>query len=105
MVFSVASISLTFYQVSQASAAENMVKWLTDANLMRKTEPGFMAVHCDHLLIPYKQNRSYEYYISMTKSGDQVFVHHPKDSNPIAVHEEGINLFGFRIKTYYCIKY
>jgi hypothetical protein len=104
MVFSAASISFAFYQVSQASAAENMVKWLTDANLMRKTEPGFMAVHCDHLIIPYKQNRYYEYYISMSKSGDQVFISHPKDSNPIAVHEEDINLFGFRIKTYYCIK-
>jgi len=93
IVFSVTNISFVFYQVSQGSAAENMVKWLSGANLMRKTEPYLINVHCDHLIIPYKQNRYYEYYISTSKNDDQ-----------IVVHEEGVNLFGRRIRTYYCIK-
>jgi len=94
ITFSVTNITFVLYQVSQGSAAENMVKWLSDANLMRKTEPLLIDVHCDHLIIPYKQNRYYEYYISMSKNDDD-----------IVVHEEGVNLYGHRIRTYYCIKY
>jgi 4-amino-4-deoxy-L-arabinose transferase-like glycosyltransferase len=94
VAFSVSNITFVLYQVSQGSAAENMVKWLSSANLMKKTEPHLINVHCDHLIIPYKQNRKYEYYISTSKNNDQ-----------IVVHEEGVNLYGRRIRTYYCIKY
>jgi hypothetical protein len=93
IVFSITNITVVLYQVSQASAAENMVKWLSGANLLKKTVPGAIHDHCGHYFIPYQKSLPTEYYVSEFKSGGQ-----------IVVHEEGVNLFGRRIKTYYCTK-
>ena len=92
VVFSITNISFVFYQISQASAAEDMVKWLSDANLMEKTDQGAILLHSGHHFM-YRSSTG-EYCVSSSKTGNQ-----------IALHEEGVYLFGHRIKTYYCIKY
>jgi hypothetical protein len=94
IIFSIVNISFVLYQVSQASAAENMVKWISDANLMEKTYSGDLFVHSGHHFMPFAQCGTRYYYVSLSKNIDQ-----------IVLHEEGVNLFGRRIKTYYCIKY
>ena len=94
ILFSTTNIALVLYQVSQASAAEDMVKWVSDANLMGKTLPSAINVHSGHHFMPFVAGGADEYYISGTKSSDQ-----------ISLHEESVYLFGYRIKTYYCIKY
>jgi hypothetical protein len=94
IVFSITNISFVLYQISQASAAENMVKWISDANLLQQTKPDAIRPQCGHYFAPFEQSLSKEYHVSVSKSDAQ-----------IALHKEDVNLFGRRIKTYYCIKY
>jgi 4-amino-4-deoxy-L-arabinose transferase-like glycosyltransferase len=94
ILFSITNITFALYQIAQASAADNMAGWISDANLMAKTHPGALQHHCGHYFLPFKQRLPKKYYVSEFKSGNQ-----------IVLHKEDVNLFAHRVKTYYCLKY
>ena len=69
-----------------------MAKWISDVNLLKKTDPAAIVGHSGHYFLPFEQTLPKEYYVGESKSDDQ-----------IVLHKEDVNLFGYRVKTYYCI--
>jgi len=120
ITFSVTNITFVLYQVSQGSAAENMVKWLSDANLLRHIDPSEIFVHSGHNFIPFltanqriphkylsasQRYVQYDYLAAIQSIPHRYYVSTSKRDDQIVLHEESVNLFGCRIRTYYCIKY
>ncbi len=76
------------FQVSQATAAENVAKWLKSRNLTEQTIPEEIMGHSFHFFLPYRFDTPKRYVVSYIPS-DHV------------LHQEPIKILGRVVKTYY----
>jgi len=87
--YAVLSVIGVCYHVSQGTAAERMVTWLSVRNYLDKTEVGSMWMHAAHHF--YHVPKGPKEYVILTQ---------PKKTDD-CLHEEAIDLFGRKVFSYH----